>query len=69
MLERILYVSRAAAGTELSDISEIAQAARLRNAAGGVLGGLSGGLVFIDGWIVQALEGPAPPSVPPTPAS
>lgn len=34
MLERILYVSRAAAGTELSDISEIAQAARLRNAAG-----------------------------------
>lgn len=27
---------------------------------GGVLGGLSGGLVFIDGWIVQALEGPAP---------
>ncbi len=56
MLERILYVSRAASGTELSDVFDIGRVSRLRNAASG----LSGCLVYVDGWIVQALEGPAP---------
>lgn len=56
VLERILYVSRAASGTDLPDVFEIGRAARLRNATVGV----SGGIVFVDGWFAQALEGPVP---------
>lgn len=56
MLERLLYVSQAAPQTELSDVFDIGQAARERNAEAG----LSGALIFIDGWFVQVLEGPAP---------
>lgn len=56
MLERILYVSRAAPGTELSNIFRIVSEARERNAAAGI----SGALVFVDGWFAQVLEGPAP---------
>jgi hypothetical protein len=56
VLERILYVSRVAPGAELSNVFEIARASAERNAAEG----LSGVLVFIDGWFVQGLEGPVP---------
>ena len=56
MLERILYVSRASAGTELPDVFAIAREAGLRNAQEGI----SAGLVFVDGWFVQVLEGPVP---------
>lgn len=56
MLERILYVSRVAAGTELADVMELARDSGPRNAAAGI----SGALVFVDGWFAQVLEGPAP---------
>ncbi|WP_424930063.1 BLUF domain-containing protein [Amaricoccus tamworthensis] len=54
MLERIIYVSRVAAGVELADVMGILKAARERNASEDI----SGGLVFHDGWFVQVLEGP-----------
>ncbi len=54
MLERIIYVSRVAAGVELADVTGLLRAARERNAAEDI----SGGLVFHDGWFVQVLEGP-----------
>jgi hypothetical protein len=55
LLERILYVSRASADTGLADVLAMARAADARNAASG----LSGALVFVDGWFAQVLEGPA----------
>lgn len=54
MLERIIHVSRVAAGVELADVTGLLKAARERNAAEDI----SGGLVFHDGWFVQVLEGP-----------
>lgn len=53
MLERVVYVSRAAAGIGLDEVFGIIRAAHQRNAAEG----LSGGLVFLDGWFAQVLEG------------
>lgn len=56
MLERILYVSRAAPSMDLLNIFEIGRAVRFRNAAVG----LSGGILFVNGWFAQTLEGPVP---------
>ena len=54
MLERSVMVSRAAAGTDLAQVFAIIRAAHGHNAAAGI----TGGLVFLDGWFAQALEGP-----------
>jgi hypothetical protein len=54
MLERSVMVSRAAAGTDLAAVFAIIRAAHGHNAAAGI----TGGLVFLDGWFAQALEGP-----------
>jgi hypothetical protein len=53
MLERIVYVSRAAPGTGLDTVFGIIRAAHQRNSQAGI----SGGLIFLDGWFVQVLEG------------
>lgn len=53
MLERITYVSRAAAGLRREDVFGIIRAAHPANA----LSGVSGGLIFLDGWFAQVLEG------------
>ncbi len=57
MLERIVYVSRAAAGLGLEALYGIVREAHARNPAAG----LTGGLVFVDGAFVQVLEGPPAP--------
>ena len=54
MLERSVMVSRAAAGTDLAQVFAIIRAAHGHNAAAGI----TGGLIFLDGWFAQALEGP-----------
>lgn len=54
MLERIVYVSRAAAGLRREDIFGIIRSSHPLN----TLAGISGGLIFLDGWFVQLLEGP-----------
>ena len=56
MLERIVQVSRAAAGLRQEDVYDIIRTAHAAN----TLAGLSGGLVFLDGWFAQVLEGPGP---------
>jgi hypothetical protein len=55
VLERIVYVSRAAPGLGLEVVLGIIRAAHARNAAAGI----TGGLVLLDGRFVQVLEGPA----------
>jgi hypothetical protein len=56
MLERLVYVSRAAPGaTEPPEVARIIRAAHRRNAAAGI----TGALLCLDGWFAQALEGPA----------
>lgn len=55
MLERIVYVSRAAAGVGREEVFEIIRVSHRRNAEAGI----SGGLVVLDGWFAQVLEGPA----------
>ena len=57
MLERIVYVSRAAPGTALETVFGIIRAAHVLNARDG----LTGALVFLDGCFAQVLEGPAAP--------
>lgn len=57
MLQRILYVSRAAPGVDLAEVYRIIRAAHARNASQG----LTGALVFLDGWFAQIIEGPASP--------
>ena len=55
MLERIVYVSRAApAAAGMPEICRIIRAAHRHNAAAEV----TGALVALDGWFAQALEGP-----------
>lgn len=54
MLERIVYVSRAAPATGLAEICGIVRVAHRNNAAAGV----TGALVALDGWFAQAIEGP-----------
>jgi hypothetical protein len=56
MLERIIYVSRAAPGVALADVFGIIRDSVPRNRADGV----SGALVFLDGWFAQVLEGQGP---------
>lgn len=53
MLERVVYVSRAAAGLRREDVFTIIRAAHPLN----TLAGISGGLLFLDGWFAQVLEG------------
>jgi Sensors of blue-light using FAD len=54
MLERIVYVSRAAPGTGLETVFGIIREAHAANAKAG----LTGGLIFLDGGFVQVVEGP-----------
>jgi FAD-dependent sensor of blue light len=57
LLERIVYVSRAAPGMTLEAVFGIIRAAHALN----LRDGLSGGLIFLDGCFAQMLEGPAAP--------
>lgn len=57
MLQRILYVSQAAPGIGLEQVYDIIRAAHALNGAQGV----SGALIFLDGWFTQILEGPEAP--------
>ena len=57
MLERVVYVSRAAPGMALETVFGIIRAAHVLNARDG----LTGALVFLDGGFAQVLEGPAAP--------
>ena len=54
MLERIVYVSRAAAGVGDRDVYRIIRGAHARNGPEG----LTGALIFLDGWFAQLVEGP-----------
>lgn len=56
MLERVVYVSRAVAGTGIEEVFTIIRASHARNGEAGI----SGGLIFLDGWFAQVLEGPGP---------
>lgn len=53
MFERIVYVSRAAAGVGAAETYNIIRHAHNRNQARG----LTGALLLLDGWFVQVLEG------------
>lgn len=57
MLERIVYVSRAAPGLVREEVFAIIRSAHRFNAAAGV----TGGMVELDGRFVQLLEGPPGP--------
>lgn len=57
MLQRVLYVSRAAPGVDLPQVYDIIRTSHALNPAQG----LSGALVFLDGWFAQVIEGPAAP--------
>jgi hypothetical protein len=54
VLERIVYVSRAAAGVGDREVFRIIRGAHASNAAEGI----GGALIFLDGWFAQFLEGP-----------
>jgi hypothetical protein len=56
LLERIVYVSRAASGVDDRDVYRIIRHAHAQNGAEG----LSGALIFLDGWFAQLIEGPPP---------
>jgi hypothetical protein len=53
MLERVVQVSRATAGLRQEDVYRIIRTAHAAN----TLAGLSGGLIFLDGWFAHVLEG------------
>lgn len=55
LLERLVYVSRSARSMEASQIYAIIREAHAGNGPAGV----TGALLFLDGWFVQALEGPS----------
>lgn len=55
MLQRVLYVSRAAPGVDLPQVYEIIRTSHPMNSARG----LSGALLFLDGWFAQVIEGSA----------
>jgi Sensors of blue-light using FAD len=59
MLERIVQVSRAASGLRVEDVYGIIRAAHPAN----TLGGLTGGLIHLDGWFAQVLEGAPGPAL------
>jgi hypothetical protein len=54
-LERLVYVSRAAPCLGTAEVYAIIRCAHAGNGATGV----TGALVFLDGWFAQVLEGPA----------
>jgi hypothetical protein len=53
MFERIAYVSRALASTGLREVYDIVRVANNRNAELG----LTGALIFLDGYFLQVIEG------------
>lgn len=55
LLERLVYVSCAAPGLDTAAVYGIIRGAHAGNAPAGV----TGALVFLDGWFVQVLEAPA----------
>lgn len=55
MLQRVLYVSRAAPSLGLTDVYDIIRASHARNGGSEI----SGALLYLDGWFAQILEGPA----------
>lgn len=57
VLQRILYVSRAVPGIDLTRVFEVIRASHALNSGRD----LSGALLFLDGWFAQILEGPAAP--------
>jgi hypothetical protein len=59
MLERIVQVSRAAAGLRVEGVYGIIRTAHASN----TLAGLTGGLIFLDGWFAQVLEGAPGPGL------
>jgi len=58
MLERVVQVSRAAAGLRQEDVYRIIRTAHAAN----TLAGISGGLIFLDGWFAHVLEGASGPA-------
>jgi hypothetical protein len=58
MLERVVQVSRAAAGLRQEEVYRIIRTAHAAN----TLAGLSGGLILVDGWFAQVLEGAPGPA-------
>jgi hypothetical protein len=59
MLERIVQVSRAAPGLGREEVYRIIRTAHPANR----LAGLTGGLIFLDGWFAQVLEGAPGPAL------
>ena len=59
MLERIVQVSRAAETLRLEDVYDIIRTAHPANR----LAGLSGGLILVDGWFAQVIEGAPGPAL------
>ena len=57
MFEKIVTVSRSAPGLGLEALHGIVREAHARNPGAG----LTGGLVLLDGWFAQLLEGPPAP--------
>jgi hypothetical protein len=53
MIKQLLYSSKAAPGVELRDVCEIIRVSHNRNSHAG----LTGGLLFLDGYFFQLLEG------------
>jgi hypothetical protein len=54
VIGRLVYASRAAPGIGIAEVYGIVRDAHARNRAAG----LTGALVFLDGWFAQVLEGP-----------
>ncbi len=53
MYQRILYTSRASSGVGIREAYDIIRTSHNRNSASG----LTGGLLFLDGYFIQVLEG------------
>jgi len=58
MYKRLIYISRAVSSVQLRDVYDIIRVANNRNSSSG----LTGGLLFLDGYFIQLLEG-APHSI------
>jgi hypothetical protein len=58
MLERVVQVSRAAAGLRQEDVYRIIRTAHAAN----TLAGLTGGLILLDGWFAHLVEGAPGPA-------
>ncbi|MEO1529628.1 MAG: BLUF domain-containing protein [Planctomycetota bacterium] len=53
MIRQLVYTSRAASSVTLRDVYDIIRTAHNRNSTAGI----TGGLLFIDGYFIQLLEG------------